>query len=396
VSLQSSTQFRRSGQRDDRRRRLMADESLSGTSSATRHGGATHPDYPSQHYGDADFLADSLRLLELVPQRLWLIVLAFVAGLGALVGIEWLYVAAGQWVVAGGRLATFDLAKTGGLAAWFTSLCLLTATVYCLLVYSVRRHRIDDYRGRYRVWLWAAGCCLLAAADAATGVREAFQYAMIRVCGTPLAGDGSIWWIAVYAFLLAAVGGRLAFDMRESWLAETALAVAVAGYGFGAAVRLGGLVLATPDEQVIALAAAEMGGGLLVLLAVVLFARHVLLDAQGRLPRRKARPEASAVDKSPAVRQNASRAARSEPDEPAAERKTLGVDPPHGVGAPKFSPPSANTATPAAASGPGSVAQPASSSAGQKLSKADRKALKQRLLQERLQREQQQRAKWGK
>ena len=36
------------------------------------------------------------------------------------------------------------------------------ASATCLLTYSIRRHRIDDYRGRYRVWLGAALACLVA------------------------------------------------------------------------------------------------------------------------------------------------------------------------------------------------------------------------------------------
>ena len=72
-------------------------------------------------------------------------------------------------------VAAFDLGGKGSLAAWFSSLMLLAASLVAVLVYTVRRHRMDDYRGRYRVWLWAALCWFLMATDAAASLHEGFR-----------------------------------------------------------------------------------------------------------------------------------------------------------------------------------------------------------------------------
>ena len=109
----------------------------------------------------------------------------------------------------GAQLAALDIAAKGSLACWFSSLLLLAAAVMAMLVYAVRRHRTDDYQGRYRVWLWAAGCWLLMATDQAASLREAFQAAMIALTGTPLLGDGTLWWVAAYVLIFGAVGSRL-------------------------------------------------------------------------------------------------------------------------------------------------------------------------------------------
>ncbi len=45
-------------------------------------------------------------------------------------------------------------------------------SVACLLIYSIRRHRIDDYRGRYRVWLGAALACLMLSANSVAGLHQ--------------------------------------------------------------------------------------------------------------------------------------------------------------------------------------------------------------------------------
>ena len=116
------------------------------------------------------------RLLDLVPRRLVVLGPLLAAGGAIAVGLE----AAYAWMcpraaAAGANLAALDIAAKGSLACWFSSLLLLAAAVMAVFVYAVRRHRTDDYQGRYRVWLWAAAGWLLMATDQAASLREAFQ-----------------------------------------------------------------------------------------------------------------------------------------------------------------------------------------------------------------------------
>ena len=39
-----------------------------------------------------------------------------------------------------------------------------SSSLTALLVYVIRRHKMDDYRGRYRLWLWCAAALLIALA----------------------------------------------------------------------------------------------------------------------------------------------------------------------------------------------------------------------------------------
>src|SRR5205823_14278964 len=57
-----------------------------------------------------------------------------------------------------GRIAAFDLDGEGSLGAGFSAALLALSGVTAVLIYTLRRHRLDDYRGRYRLWLWAAMC----------------------------------------------------------------------------------------------------------------------------------------------------------------------------------------------------------------------------------------------
>ena len=186
-----------------------------------------------------------------------------------------------------GPIAAFDLGGKGSLAAWFSSLLLLAASLVAVLVYSVRRHQVDDYRGRYRVWLWAALCWFLMASDAAASLHEGFRDLVTLLTGTALLGDGSIWWVIGYALLLGAIGVRLLLDMWPCRLSTAALLAAGGAYAAAVPLRLGWLSVEDPVRRVMVLQGAVMGGHLLLLLAMGLHLRYVLADARGLLPPRR-------------------------------------------------------------------------------------------------------------
>ena len=175
------------------------------------------------------------------------------------------------------------------MGAWrpgSSSLELLAAAGIALLVYRVRRHRSDDYLGRYRVWLWAAMCWFLLAADVSTGLRGGFRDAMVLLTGARIAGDGSIWWAIGYALLFGSIGTRLMMDMWPCRLSVAALGLAACGYVAVAPVYFGGWTFAAGARGVMIEQGTLLASHLLTLLAMAIQARYVLLDAEGLLPRR--------------------------------------------------------------------------------------------------------------
>ena len=160
---------------------------------------------------------------------------------------------------------------------------LLAASVAALLVYTVRRHRTDDYQGRYRVWLWAAGCWFLMATDQAASLREGFRDVMIALTGTPLLGDGSLWWVVVYVLVFGAVVrgccwtcGRAGFR-SSPWSAPRS--PTAWRWPLSRLETVG-----TAAGEVMFRAGSEMAGHLMLLAAMGLHARYVILDAQGLMP----------------------------------------------------------------------------------------------------------------
>lgn len=378
------------------------------------------PTRKSEHYGDAEFMDEQPRLTDLIPTRLPMLVLILVAGLAVIVGLEMLY----AWMprvaamTTDGRVAAFDLDGEGSLAVWFSSMTLALAGLVAVVVYTVRRHRVDDYQGYYRIWLWAAMCWVLMSLDETSSLHEGFKEMMAHLTGTRLFGDGSAWWVVAYGFLLGAVGTRLLVDMRDCLLSSEAFVGTAVCYLVAVLAQLGWILPDSGARGVMLEEGAEMLGNLLLLLAMLLHARHVILDSQGRASARRVllrRPSAgravSPVRKKAAepawdaiVQQKKAEVAEEEDvveedegvevedvveeegveeEETVSQAPEIKVHPPHGVGRPA----SRKALKPAAPPVFVSVEQ-AQGSVARKLTKAEKKALRRRLAKMKKDREQ--------
>jgi hypothetical protein len=383
VSWNCSNQFRRSGQRDDRRRLLLNEElcrtGTGGSRSRSQRAGQRELlARKSPNYGD-DALDEQPRASDLVPRRLPAYFLLLLLGLAFVGGIEALSV----WVptlppfAADDRAGAFSLDGPGSLTAWFSSATLLAAALASVLVYSVRRYRTDDYRGYYRIWLWAATCWCLMSIDATAGLREEFKEAMTWLTGAALYGDGSLWWAVPYLVLLSALGSRLAVDTWPARLSTAALSTALACLTLAVAAQLGWVPLEDGAHGTMLAAGAEMFGYWMLMLATALHARYVVLDAEGLLPR----PE-------PKVELDLEEETSGELDAIEA-REWIAIDSPH------QSPTPVLKRRAAVKPEPEFDAADAAAAIGRKLTKQEKKALRQRLTRERLQREQAQQRKWA-
>jgi hypothetical protein len=379
--------FRRRKSPDKRRHRVRSDAwgtSLSGGQPRQWQWGSDTATRPvqrwSRNYGQAEFIDEQPRLTDYVPRRLVAFALLLILGAGAVAGLTALHVYAHQsarWA-SGAHLAAFDLAVRGSVGTWFSSMLLAAAALTSLVVYSVRRFKADDCRGHYRVWLWAAVCWLLMSVDTTAGLHHAFAAAMVSLTGARLLGDGSIWWVVGYGFLLGGVGTRLLVDMRSCRLSAAGLLLALGCYAAAVAALFGCVELPAGIDPTMAIPATVLAGNLLVLLAVGLHARHVILDAHGLLPSATRDPPLATSHPSPV---------------------TLTVHPPQGIPAPNVpiydTRPPLNTAAlfhPVDAEPPATSPHPLTSGwpngpVTRKLTKQEKKALRERLERMRHQRE---------
>lgn len=289
-------QFRRSGQRDNRRRRVLNEtrlgESMSRFGRSGRSGDLSNEALfarGSENYGAAEFLDEQPRLTDLVPMRLGSYLLILLGAAAIIVGLETLYFSTLDMgaMTTDGRVAAFDLDGEGSLAVWFSSMTLALAATAAVLVFTVRRFRRDDYHGRYRIWIWGAAVFLLMSIDETASLHEGFKEMMTWLTGNRVFGDGSIWWIAPYFLVLVVIGSRLVVDMRESRLSVLVMFAAAACYVVAVLAQLEVVLPEAVEQGIMLEEGMEMFGNVFLLLAMLLHARHVILDAEGLLPDRE-------------------------------------------------------------------------------------------------------------
>ncbi len=283
--------FRRSGSRDERRRRVLLDDTVAEppseeTPAATKRGrGKSEGGSVNAPYAPAALGEGQPRIADLLPLRrltLWMWLLAALLFIGPLAFV--------QTQLAGWRqrmpnmdFAALDLNERGNVGSWFTSVVLAWAAFASVQVYLLRRHRSDDYRGGYRLWLWCAGALTVASALAATNLHE-------------LAGAGSAYLLGspdyaepIGRTLLAVLGGglmaRMAWEIRASRGAVAALVGSFLAYTTAGVVLIDAVASLLPAASVVG-GASVLLAHCLVLMTIGAFGRYVSLEARGRIVQR--------------------------------------------------------------------------------------------------------------
>ena len=87
------------------------------------------------------------------------------------------------------------------LVAWTTATVLLLAAAYTRLIYSLRRHRVDDCRGRYRVWRTAGWAATLLSINAVVGGHELIARSLGNLVNWQMLPASAGWWLVPVALL---------------------------------------------------------------------------------------------------------------------------------------------------------------------------------------------------
>jgi hypothetical protein len=179
------------------------------------------------------------------------------------------------------EIATLKLMAPGSMGAWVAAVVLFVASAASILVYSIRRHRIDDFRGRYRLWLFTAAACLIASANSVTGLHNLLASSLGYLTGWTALRSGAIWWLVLAGLPLVWIALRSIVEVRESRLAASLLVTAVCCYVVAAATALGAVSLSEQRAESTVVGAALLVGHWMTLAAILSYARYVILDAQG-------------------------------------------------------------------------------------------------------------------
>jgi hypothetical protein len=281
--------FRQSGQADHRRRRVLLEEKRAagaGGAEAVRTRQADGNSARHQRtYSEAALASNQPPVTVLIPQRAYtlaVVLLATLCGVAAgLAAYCHVYLTAhAAWLR---ELACLDLALPGNAASWFASLLLLAAAFQAGQIYRLRRHRTDDYRGRYRVWIAMPIVLSVMALHAATPLLREAAVLAGRLGGLVPGRELQYLQMAAFCACWTLISLRLTFEVQRCWLAVVLLVLSVACYFAAMTLQTRTWPATAEPLRVLATATALLTGHWAVLSAVTAYARHVYLDAQGLL-----------------------------------------------------------------------------------------------------------------
>ncbi len=282
-------EFRRSGSADERRRRVMRDE-ITGQGEEGAEAPATVPlttKRPSKRRYSSGALAENQpRITDFVPQRGFTLLLWGLGLLTAIAGLQAAFISLGTngWLVREPRLEVFDLARPGNIGQWLAGGMFALTAMHAFVIYRLRAHRVDDFRGRYRLWGLALAAAVLASIDVTTGMHHACGATTEILAGRTFLGMRDGWWLVIYALVFGSLGIRMGIEVRASRGALVLLASSPLFFGIAALLTTGIVTRADALERTVIYSTAWLLGVWSVVMGTATFARHVYLDAQGLLP----------------------------------------------------------------------------------------------------------------
>jgi hypothetical protein len=227
------------------------------------------------------------RLVQLIPVRRRSFAAVVAVSLlipGLLMGAHYLIHVTGQLQWWRHPLAiALDIGHPRSIAAWLSSQLWLLCLGATVLTFQLRKHKLDDYKGEYRLWFWLVLTCLVASIDATTSITELFSLALDPWAQSQLGWSGPAIVDATLAVLIGMLGLRMCSELKVVpfslvwWLAGLvawAVSAALARPEFR-------LEMSAPHRYWLT-STCWLGGLTLIWLAALTYLRTIYVEAQQR------------------------------------------------------------------------------------------------------------------
>ncbi len=231
-------------------------------------------------YFDNALLENQPRLTDLIPKSLWAYLAMLLLGGICIYACQQAFLHTRDLDSTSFPSHLFEISGPGNVASWLLSVTLLMLAVGATMVYLLRRHKTDDYTGRYRLWLHLALFAGVLSIESATGLHEILVVPLAQTEFTAPWNQASVW-----AMLLVALGSiyltiRLLVEFKSRpgmlVLLSTSAIILIAA----CCSRLGDVIGESALTSEVAQSSLVLSGALLVCLMTWLNARKIYRHAQ--------------------------------------------------------------------------------------------------------------------
>ena len=307
--------------REERRRRVLREEVSDSQAIEANDGGDARGHWPrkkKRRYALSARRKCQPSVMDLVPRRWWSVLgicTALVACCAGLATWGWISLASDTASVIE-HSATIPTTSQMAVKAteWLASMLCLAAALVCLQIYLVRRHRGDDYRGHYTLWLWMIGLCLVASFNISVGIHRVLVALCWESAFQGSVADHAIWLDLAIAIPILVVAARLIWEMWES---RACWGIGLAALGCLADASLGLFPQISQTHQMAMANTLILAIPVTVCISFLLYARYTLLDAHGLLPAKVSDAkdaEASELDAKPVSKPTRKRKSKRDAD----------------------------------------------------------------------------------
>lgn len=176
-----------------------------------------------------------------------------------------------------------DVGHSRSIAAWLSSQLWLLCLAATVLTFQLRKHKLDDYNGEYRLWSWLVLTCLVASIDATTDITQLFASALDRWTQLNLGWSGPAVVDSTLAVLVGMLGLRMCTELKTVPMSLVLWLTGLIAWAASAALARPELKLEMSEPIRYWLISVFWIGGLTVIwLAALTYLRSIYVEAQRR------------------------------------------------------------------------------------------------------------------
>jgi hypothetical protein len=182
----------------------------------------------------------------------------------------------------------FHLRSAHGIAHWLTSQLWMFTAFASWLIFQLRRHKLDDYRARYRIWVFVGIVALFSSFDSSSSALHLLGLSIDRWTIKEIGYGGWPLVLATFASLVGVLGIRLCSELKSSPMSVVSWLTGLLVWACSALLGTGLIKTSmSPNTLDFIVGACWMGGVLAVFQAAGIYLRQTYIQAQKRFLQRQ-------------------------------------------------------------------------------------------------------------
>ncbi|MCY2975592.1 MAG: hypothetical protein NTW52_13110 [Planctomycetota bacterium] len=175
------------------------------------------------------------------------------------------------------------LRSSHGIAHWLGSQLWMLTALSALMIFQLKRHKLDDYRAKYRVWATLSIAALFSSMDASTSALLLLGKSIDTWALREVGYSGWSLVLASFATVVAMLGIRLCNELKSAPASLVFWLGGLLAWATSAVIGTGLLKTDWSQAQTdMIVGAAWLGGILAVFVSSGIYLRHIYIQAQRR------------------------------------------------------------------------------------------------------------------